>query len=325
MIRRFNHTSIAIDDSDSMLAFYRDLLGLEVFGDFDTEEQEPQRKQFFKKIHAMPDGHFRMIRLKAPQPPLPEFALELKKWYSPTPNNFPDWQRQNDLGLHIIAFYVDNLDPIYDKLTRAEVTCVSSPQRTIGVGCVKVYDPEGNVVEFIERPPDAPPRPAPPPQPPRQGPPLVERFNHTSIAVKDTEKMLGFYRDLLGLQLIADHDIEAHEPGRTQFYKKIHGMPDTHFRMTRVKAPEAPIDEFAIELKKWYSPRARPLPSWQRQCDIGLHIVAFRVSKLEQIYETVWNAGVKTISPPQWYQGGVGCFKCYDPEGNVIEFIQPAT
>jgi catechol 2,3-dioxygenase-like lactoylglutathione lyase family enzyme len=81
----FTHTSIAVKDPDSMLAFYRDLLGLEVMADFDTDEEEPSRKQFFKDTHAMPDGHFRMVRLRGPQPPFPAFALELKKWYPPTP------------------------------------------------------------------------------------------------------------------------------------------------------------------------------------------------------------------------------------------------
>lgn len=324
MIRRFTHTSIAMSDPDEMLGFYRNLLGMEVMNDFDTATAEPQRQQFFKTIHAMPQAHIRFVSLKCSQPPLPEFALELKKWYAPTPEALPDWQRQNDLGLHIIAFFVDDLNPVYEKVLKAGVTCISTPQRTTTVGCFKCYDPEGNVIEFIERPANVPPRPAPPPQSQRQGPPLVDRLTHTSIAVKDTEKMLGFYRDLLGLQLTTDHDTLAHEPARQQFYKKIHGMPETHFRMTRLKAPEAPLATMALELKKWYFPSARPLPNWQRQCDIGLHIVAFRVSNLGLVYEKVGNAGVKTISPPQWVPGGVGCFKCYDPEGNVVEFLQPA-
>ena len=322
MIRRFNHTSIAVGDPDEMLGFYRDLLGLEVIGDFDTDEQEPQPQQVFKNIHAMPDGHFRMIRLKAPQAPFPDFALELKKWYAPTPRALPDWQRQNDMGLHIIAFYVDDLDPIYDKVTKAGVTCVASPKVTIGVGCFKCYDPEGNVLEFIQRFPDAPPLPLPP-QPTRQEPPLVEFFRHTSIAIQDTEKMLGFYRDLLGLEVIRDFDTEMEPPVSKHWFQAIHGMPDAHFRMTRVKAPEPPIATFALELKKWYSPKARPLPNWQRQCDIGLHIIAFEVKDLDMVYEKVWQAGVKTVAPVQRRPNGRGCFKCYDPEGNVIEFLGP--
>lgn len=323
MIRRFNHTSIAISDPDEMLAFYRDLLGLEVIADFDTSEQPPQRQQVYKNIHAMPNGHFRMIRLKSPQPPVAEFALELKKWYSPIPKHLPDWQRQNDLGLHIIAFYVDDLNPVYEKLTRAGVICVSSPQRTDAFGCFKVYDPEGNVIEFLEFPANPPPRPVPP-QPARQGPPLVEGFTHTSIAVQDTDKMLGFYRDLLELEVMRDFDTQMQTRAFQAYYKGIHGMPETHFRMTRLKAPESPQPNFAIELKKWYSPKPRQLPDWQRQCDIGLHIVAFKVKDLETVYEKLWNAGVKTVSPVQKRPTGGGCFKCYDPEGNVIEFILPA-
>lgn len=321
MIRRFNHTSIAISDPDEMLAFYRDLLGLEVTSDFDTDEQPPQRRQVFKNIHAMPNGHFRMIRLKGPQPALPEFALELKKWYAPTPKHFPDWQKQNDLGLHIIAFFVDDLKPVYEKLTGAGVACVSPPQQTDTFGCFKCYDPEGNVIEFLSRPANAPSPPALPPPPPRKEPPLVDFFRHTSIAVENTEKMLGFYRDLLGLKVIRDFDTDMEEPVSKHWFQSIHGMPDAHFRMTRVNAPEAPLPNFALELKKWYSPNPRPLPNWQRQCDIGLHIVAFEVKNLDLVYEKVWNAGVKTVSPVQRRPNGRGCFKCYDPEGNVIEFL----
>ncbi|MBI2303372.1 MAG: VOC family protein [Chloroflexi bacterium] len=324
MIRRFNHTSVAIADPDSMLAFYRDLLGLEVIADFDTQEQTPERQRFFKNIHAMPDTHFRMIRLKGPQPPIAELALELKNWYSPTPRPFPDWQRQNDLGLHIIAFLVDDLEPVYNKVKEAGVTTISPPQWAPGVGCFKCYDPEGNVVEFIARPTTPPPPPLPlPPQPARREPPLVDCFRHTSIAIGDTNRMLAFYRDLLGLESQRDFDTEMQEPVRRQFFKNIHGMPEGHFRMTRLKGPEPPLESFALELKKWYSPSPRPLPNWQRQCDLGLHIVGFEVKDLDPIYEKLQRSGVKTVSPPQRAAGGVGCFKCYDPEGNLVEFIEP--
>ena len=321
MIRRFNHTSIAIDNPDTMLAFYRDLLGLEVIADFDTDEQEPSRRKFYKNIHAMPDGHFRMIRLKGSQPPTPDFGIQLKKWYFPTSGPRPDWQRQNDVGLHIIAFLTDDLEATYNKLKEAGVTLVSTPQWTTGVGCVKCYDTEGNVIEFIGRPKDQKPplRPVPP-QPVRIEPPLVDSISHTSIAVDDTFRALNFYQGLLGLKVTHDFDTEVRGLEIREYFKAIHGIPETHFRNTGLQAPEAAVADFAIELKKWYSPRARPLPSWQKQNDLGCQIIAFSASNLEVVYGKLWQAGVKTISPPQYRTGG-GSLKCYDPEGNGVAFM----
>ncbi|MBI2303371.1 MAG: VOC family protein [Chloroflexi bacterium] len=323
MIRRFTHTSVAVADTDTMLGFYRDLLGLEVITDHDTSQWDPQRQQFYKNIHAMPETHFRMTRLKGPQKPHEVFALELKKWYSPPPNPFPDWQRQCDLGLHIIAFFVDDLEATYNKLKEAGVSLISTPQWTTITGCFKCYDPEGNVCEFIARPSGPPPPPPPlPPQPARTEPPMVDFIKHTSIAVQDTYRMLDFYQGLLGLEVMTDTDTEMRGREGRQYYKAIHGIPETHFRMTRLRAPEGPQADFAIELKKWYSPRPRPLPNWQRQNDIGCHIIAFNVQNLEVTYEKLCQAGVKTVNVPQHRPGG-GCVKCYDPEGNVVEFTLP--
>ena len=38
----------------------------------------------------------------------------------------------------------------------------------------------------------------------------VTRVNHTGISVTDMERSLGFYRDVLGLELVMDMDVARH-------------------------------------------------------------------------------------------------------------------
>ncbi|MBI2305221.1 MAG: VOC family protein [Chloroflexi bacterium] len=147
---KFAFTAVSIDDVDRMLAFYRDLLGMEILSDTDTDQVDPQRQQFYKTLHQMPDTHFRMIRLKVPQPPVEEFALELKKWYSPTPKPFPGWQRFNDLGHHYVGLRVKNLEAVYQKLATAGVQFTAPPQKRRDLAAAFCYDPEGNLVVLIE-------------------------------------------------------------------------------------------------------------------------------------------------------------------------------
>ena len=52
-------------------------------------------------------------------------------------------------------------------------------------------------------------------------------------------------------------------------------------------------------------------------------IIAFEVKDLDMVYEKVWQAGVKTVALVQRRPNGRGCFKCYDPERNVVEFLGP--
>ncbi|MBI2304315.1 MAG: VOC family protein [Chloroflexi bacterium] len=148
MIARFGHVSVCVESIERCLTFYRDILGLQVVMERDSEKVEPEHRELYRKIHAMADLRFKRVALQVPGQP--NFSLELAQWFSPTPRPVPAGQRLNDTGFHVVGLRTDNIQEVYDRVARAGVKTVSDIAESRYLKCFKCYDPEGNVVEFIE-------------------------------------------------------------------------------------------------------------------------------------------------------------------------------
>lgn len=116
-----------VSDIERSLAFYCDLLGLEK-----TEELPTP----FGKLHRLAFG-----------------ATDLKLIDSKNPPGAGKIGLTQQLGFRYITFRIANLTEVCDKLASAGVE-FTMPQREImpGVLVAMVKDPDGNIVEFVERP-----------------------------------------------------------------------------------------------------------------------------------------------------------------------------
>ena len=139
----------------------------------------------------------------------------------------------------------------------------------------------------------------------------ITRVNHTGISVSDMERSLGFYRDLLGMELIFDSDVPANEP-----LSHVVGMPNASGRVAWLRAGDT-----MIELWQWDSPNGRPLPDDYVPADKGVTHYAFEVDDVDALYEKVVAAGYHANIEPQ----DLGLHKTTyikGPDNEIIEILE---
>lgn len=125
-VRKLLHTRMRVSDMDQTIAFYRDVLGLEVL-----------------KRKVSPRGsHLAFLAV-----PNSDELIELCSFPPSGPVKV-----QEDL-VHL-AFEVDNLDEMIQELTRKQIPITDGPTRTSsGSRFIFIDAPDGYEVELIERPP----------------------------------------------------------------------------------------------------------------------------------------------------------------------------
>jgi lactoylglutathione lyase len=143
-ITKAHHTGFTVRSLDRSIAFYRDLLGFEVV--FQWNPQAP----YIRELVGYPDVDLHAAVLKIPNS---DVFLELLE-YRGIPEITVDMANGN-IGNGHIAFNVDELDPLYDRLKQSGVESVSPPVTpTIGPNrggrAVYLIDPDGFRVELIE-------------------------------------------------------------------------------------------------------------------------------------------------------------------------------
>jgi catechol 2,3-dioxygenase-like lactoylglutathione lyase family enzyme len=147
---RISHTSFTVSDLDRSIAFYRDLLGLELRATI---------RRNTGWIAAMTGFDGADLRIAALVEPGGGHVLELIEYVSPSgaaPRPIPT----NDVGAAHVCFEVDDLQAEAERLRAAgvvfvgEVVQVTEPP---GVGGCAAYfrDPDGIPLELHQPPPPA--------------------------------------------------------------------------------------------------------------------------------------------------------------------------
>jgi catechol 2,3-dioxygenase-like lactoylglutathione lyase family enzyme len=145
-ITKAHHTGLTVRSLERSIAFYRDLLGFEIV--FQWNPRAPYINELLG--YANVDLHSAILRI-----PNSDVFLELLE-YREIPKTTVDMANGNIGNAHI-AFFVDELDPLYDRLKAAGVASVSAPiSPTIGPNkggrAVYMIDPDGFRVELIQTP-----------------------------------------------------------------------------------------------------------------------------------------------------------------------------
>lgn len=141
MITSIRHTGIVVNDLESMIHFYGDLLGMKI-----TRQME-EAGLYIDNMMCLRGVKVTTIKLAAPDGQL----IELLAFHSHGSNNHATRQI-TDRGLTHVAFTVDDLDKVYAELLREGIRFNAPPQLSPD-GYAKVTfcrDPEENYLELVE-------------------------------------------------------------------------------------------------------------------------------------------------------------------------------
>ena len=145
---------------------------------------------------------------------------------------------------------------------------------------------------------------------------MVTGFDHSGFVVRDMEKMVDFYRDVLGLTVMREVDSVAPPEGDHT------GIPGAHRTLVVVGKPGG---EHRLELVRFIDPPS-PDKGHLRNNELGAAHVCFNVEDLERLHRDLSAKGVKFVTPPKFVDtpDGDKLGICYaqDPEGNYLEFIE---
>ena len=147
----------------------------------------------------------------------------------------------------------------------------------------------------------------------------VSRIDHVGITVSDVDRSLTFYRDALGLRLVADGTMSDLE------LADLLGLDSVTLRIAELDSGDGRI----VELIQYVVPKGRRMD--YESSDSATTHIAFTVDDLAAVRDRLAGAGATmvsrqpiTINEPGGSFDGSICFYVRDPDGVIVELVQRA-
>lgn len=135
--------------------------------------------------------------------------------------------------------------------------------------------------------------------------------HHYGVTVSDLDDATAFYGDLLGLPVVERLSFDDEAFGRFV------GVPDADVDIVFFDA-----GGFRIEVLEYRSPPGDDANEGVSNNDVGAAHVCLEVDDLDAEYERLAD-GADFVSPPQALESGAKVAYVRDPDGNVIELLEP--
>jgi catechol 2,3-dioxygenase-like lactoylglutathione lyase family enzyme len=159
---------------------------------------------------------------------------------------------------------------------------------------------------------------------------MDERLHHVGLVVADLERSLGFYRDRIGLELLAQG---AESDAR---YAEMLGVPRVRFAWAELDLGGGHVLELLRFDEPSHESAAGPSGGALRAGSAtnlaglpGVAHVGIRVDDIDTVHDALVKDGATVISQPielvednQWL--GVRVFYALDPDRHLVELIQEA-
>lgn len=142
----------------------------------------------------------------------------------------------------------------------------------------------------------------------------VTGIHHAGRTVRNMEKSLTFYRDLLGLQTVDDDRLSG------EAVSEMIGLPAADLRAVMLSVDgRTPL----VELIEYTSPPSRELRGDEAPSDVGNMHFCFLVESMSAAYDRLSRAGVAFAGEPMCADAGVFAGQwsayCYDPDRLIVE------
>ena len=139
------------------------------------------------------------------------------------------------------------------------------------------------------------------------------RFHHAAISTPDLDRAIGFYRDLLGFETVAEF---AWPPG-TRAADEVMGLRDSSGRAAMLR-----LGDVRLELFQFATPVPRSADAARPVCDHGITHLCLQVDDVDREYERLRALGVPFSSAPRKVGPGTRATYGRDPDGNVVELLE---
>jgi catechol 2,3-dioxygenase-like lactoylglutathione lyase family enzyme len=138
---------------------------------------------------------------------------------------------------------------------------------------------------------------------------MIQGAHHIAISTPNLERILGFYRDLMGFKQVSDTQWSL----GTEVINGVLDLPDCAARQVMLRGKN-----LCIEIFEFSEPTATDELTRRPVSKPGLTHMCFDVTEIEKEYARLTAAGIEFHVPPQDF-GAVKATYGRDPDGNVFE------
>jgi glyoxylase I family protein len=122
---------------------------------------------------------------------------------------------------------------------------------------------------------------------------VFKRMDHSAISVKDMDKAIAFYHDIVGMEKTFDRTFDAP-------MAKLIGVPGTEVRIVHMR-----LGESVVELFDYHYPKGREPRPGHMQADFGLIHIGFMVEDFWATYKHLVDHEVTFLGEPVEIRPGV--------------------
>ena len=140
---------------------------------------------------------------------------------------------------------------------------------------------------------------------------MILRLHHTGFVVRDVDKALAFYRDVVGLELVNRYQRTGPAIGQVVGYEEA---------LLEIANMESNGDHI-LELIQYVSPPPGPRPTEERSVLGGTHLCML-VDDIDETFRNLTDNGAVGMNPPASVAPGRRACYMQDPDGNWIELLE---